>query len=171
MDIRMLVALLVVLTPAQAIELEYAWDMQPTDDMWLIEQLNIVLGTHEYNRSYAPGVFDCIDTVQITSRVLEENGFRPMVLMRAALKSSDDESHLWLAVPDGLGEFAFIETTLFAQDPSAGLGGVVIPEDVESMGYDHGYIVDDMRGLLACFGLENRTLDKPGIESLVKNRC
>ena len=150
-----LILLLLMIAPADAIELQYVWDLQPTENVTLVEDLQSILENGSYNRTYKPGVFDCFDSCNLSERVLAEHGYEPMILMRAALKNSSEESHLWLAVPDGAGQFAFIETTLFAIDPGAGLWGVVIPEDVRAMEYDRGYVIDDLRELARCFGRQS----------------
>lgn len=139
---RILLALLLAILPASAIELQYVSDLQPTENMTLVEDLGRILKNGSYNRTYQAGIFDCQDSCVITHEVLTRHGYRPLFIARLVPKNSSGESHVWLAVPDGVGRYAFIETTLFAFG-WPGLGGVVIPEDVRAMGYDRGYIVRD----------------------------
>jgi hypothetical protein len=152
---RILLFLLLMILPADAIELQYVWGLQPTENMALVEDLRSILENGSYNRAYEPGIFDYFDSCAIAKEVLAGHGHASMALMRAALKNSSEDSHLWLAVPDGSGQFAFIETTLFAFSPAFGLGGVVIPEDVRVMGYDRGYVIEDLGELARCFGRQS----------------
>ncbi len=133
----------IFLLPANGLELDYVSGLCPTDDADFIAGLNAILQREHYETPYQAGKFDCIDTCGISKQALEDNGYNPIVLMRAVRKNESGESHLWLAVPDGKGRFAFIETTIFAFD-DIGLGGVVIPEDVRTMGYDKGYVITDL---------------------------
>jgi hypothetical protein len=108
--------------------------------MTLVDELGQTLQNYSYNMTYQEGVFDCIDSCTITYDILVQHGYNPIAVARLVPKNSNEDSHMWLAVPDEAGRYAFIETTLFAFGWD-GLGGVVIPEDVQSMEYDRGYII------------------------------
>ena len=144
-ELIFVVALVTIAITGQtlAMEAQYVSGLQSTANMSLVQDLKLILNSSQYSETYEAGKFDCIDTCAITQKILQEHGYKPIMIMRAALKSSSEESHLWLAVPDGVGCYAFIETTIFAFQPY-GLGGVVMPEDVRTMGYDQGYIIDDL---------------------------
>lgn len=129
-------------SPSAAIDMRYVSGLQPTDNMTLIQDLKQVLA-FKYDEPYQAGVFDCCDTCRICKAALEKARYQPMVLMRAVPVNQEGESHLWLAVPDSAGRYAFVETTL---------PGIVISEDVATFGYDEGYQVEDLPKLLREFG-------------------
>jgi hypothetical protein len=139
---RIILAAMLIIWIATSTELQYVSDLQPTENMTLVKNLRDILDDGSYNNTYQEGVFDCMDSCKITHDVLAQHGYEAVFIARLVPKNSSEESHIWLAVPDGDGRYAFIETTLFAFGVS-GLGGVVIPEDVRAMGYDRGYIVRD----------------------------
>ncbi|MCK9569478.1 hypothetical protein M0R72_11110 [Candidatus Pacearchaeota archaeon] len=132
------VALLLVVLPASALEMQYVHDLRPTENMTLVGNLKEILGNDSYDKAYQEGVFDCQDSCAITRDVLAKHGYESIAIARLVPKNSSSESHMWLAVPDGAGRYAFVETTIFASGVPA-LGGVVIPTDVRIMGYDQGY--------------------------------
>ena len=146
---------LLMISQSSAMEAQYVSGLHPTCNMSLAQDLRQILDSQNYSEPYKAGTFDCIDTCAITQKVLREHGYGPIIIMRAAMKTSSEESHLWLAVPDGAGCYAFIETTLFAFRPG-GLGGVVVPEDVRSMGYDQGYVIDNLKEMLNCFNINRK---------------
>lgn len=144
-----------MISSALALEARYVSDLRPTENMSFVQDLKQILSSQNYSKPYEAGKFDCIDTCAITLRILQEHGYKPVMLMRAAQKNSSEESHLWLVVPDGTGCYAFIETTIFAFQP-LGLGGIVMPEDVRAMGYDRGYMIDDLSEMLKCFKITRK---------------
>ena len=127
-------------------------DLVSTKDAELVQHLQNILDSYRYTENYSIGKFDNMDAIVITTRILQDNGFNPSTVARFALKGRSGESHMWLAVPDGGGRFAFIETTSFASGiPS--LGKVVdAQESQESEEYASGYVLLDPMQAMRCFG-------------------
>lgn len=118
------------------------------DDQF-IDDLKIALNEYKYTETYEAGQFDCIDTVAITQKILSEKGYNPKMIMRVVEKGEPGESHIWLAVPDSHGSYAFVETTIFAFG-DYGLGGIVSPPDDEA--YRSGILVEDHNQMVKEFG-------------------
>lgn len=130
-------------------DLFQAKNLLPTNDAPFILDLQTVLGSYRYTENYSAGRFDCIDTTVIATRILQDYGFYPSTMGRIALKNWPGESHAWLAVPDGKGHFAFIETCAFA---SGGQGlGAVVPAQ-ESKDYASGNVFLNPMQTFLCFG-------------------
>ena len=124
-------------------------DLVPTKDAELVQHLQNILDSYRYTENYSTGRFDNMDAIVITTRILQDNGFNPSTIARFALTGRSGESHMWLAVPDGGGRFAFIETAAFASGiPS--LGRVVDAQD--SAEYNFGYVLLDPMQAMRCFG-------------------
>ena len=50
-----------------------------------------------------------MDTTIISTRILQDYGYNLSTMARFALKGWDRSSHMWLAVSDRKGRFAFID--------------------------------------------------------------
>jgi hypothetical protein len=124
-------------------------DLVPTKDAELVQYLQNILDSYRYTENYSVGRFDNMDTIVITTRILQDNGFNPSTIARYALKGRSGESHMWLAVPDGGGRFAFIETTAFASGIPT-LGKVV--DAGASAEYTSGNVLLDPMQAMRCFG-------------------
>ena len=90
-----------------------------------------------------------MDTTIISTRILQDYGYNPSTMARFALKGWDGGSHMWLAVSDGKGRFAFIETCAFDSGRSR-LGEVVSAE--QSANYASGYVLSNPMSVIQCFG-------------------
>jgi hypothetical protein len=89
-----------------------------------------------------------MDTTVIATRVLQEYGYNPSTMARFALKGWDGDSHMWLAVSDGKGRFASIETCDFASG-WPGMGELVSVE--QSANYASVYVLFDPMRVVQCF--------------------
>ncbi len=137
------------------LDVYYVDDLPATKNMSLIHDIKEILDSYRYTEKYEAGKFDCMESCSITFDVLQKRGYQPRIIMRPVRKDAPGEAHVWLAVPDGEGRYAFIETTIWAFQ-SAGLGGVVLAEDVSSMKYDCGIMIESPDELAECFGLTER---------------
>jgi hypothetical protein len=148
------VSLFLALVPSAAAfgcvgDLFQVHNLLPTNDASLVQDLQTILGSYRYTENYSAGRFDCMDTTTIATRILQDYGFYPSTIGRIALKKWPGESHAWLAVPDGKGHFAFIETCAFASGMPC-LGAVVSAE--ESKDYASGYVFLNPMQTFLCFG-------------------
>ena len=141
-------------------DLFLAQDLPITRDLNFTANLKEILDSYRYTENYSAGSFDCMDTCIIATRVLQEHGYNPSTMASFALKSGEEDSHLWLSVSDGLGRFAFIETGAFASGRPI-IGEVV--DDEKSGNYSSGYVLVSPMKVLECFGYsEERFLSHLG---------
>lgn len=135
-------------------------DLPVTRDLNFSRNIEDILNSYRYTENYSAGRFDCMDSCIIATRILQEHGYNPSTMARFALKGRDGESHMWLSVSDGLGRFAFIDTTAFASGRPV-LGEVVRSE--ESSNYSSGYVLLSPMKVMQCFGYsEERFLSHLG---------
>ncbi|MDD1741086.1 MAG: hypothetical protein LUQ51_03800 [Methanothrix sp.] len=130
-------------------DLFLAEDLPMTRDLNFTGNLKDILESYRYTENYSAGSFDCMDTCIIATSILQEHGYNPSTMARFALKGRDGESHMWLSVSDGLGRFAFIDTTAFASGRPV-LGEVVAAD--ESGNYSSGYVLISPMKVMQCFG-------------------
>jgi hypothetical protein len=143
-----------------SIDLFQVKDLSLTQDAKFSQNLQDILNGYRYTENYSAGRFDCMDTTIIATRVLQEYGYNPSTMARFALKGWDGNSHMWLAVSDGKGRFAFIETCAFALG-RPGLGELVSVE--QNANYASGYVLFNPMSVLQCFGYsEERFLSNLG---------
>jgi len=141
-------------------DLFLAEDLPVTRDLNFTGNLKDILESYRYTENYSAGSFDCMDTCIIATRVLQEHGYNPSTMARFVLQGRDEESHMWLSVSDGLGRFAFIDTTAFASGRPV-LGEVVAAD--ESGNYSSGYVLISPMKVMQCFGYsEERFLSHLG---------
>ena len=169
-----LVALTLAFIPAAAAfgctgDLFQVKNLLSTNDAYFVQDLQTVLSSYRYTENYSAGSFDCMDTTMIAMRVLQDWGFYPSIIGRIALKNWPGESHTWLAVPDGKGHFAFIETTAFASGVPC-LGAIVSAEG--SKDYASGNVFLNPMQTYLCFGYsEERYLkDLHKVEKIVSGQ-
>ena len=124
-------------------------DLPVTRDLNFTANLKDILDSYRYTENYSAGIFDCMDSCIIATRILQEHGYNPSTMASFALKYGEEESHMWLSVSDGLGRFAFIETGAFASGRPV-IGELV--EEEESGNYSSGYVLVSPMKVLECFG-------------------
>jgi len=124
-------------------------DLPVTRDLNFTANLKDILDSYRYTENYSAGIFDCMDSCIIATRILQEHGYNPSTMASFALKYGEEESHMWLSVSDGLGRFAFIETGAFAHGRPV-IGELV--EEEESGNYSSGYVLVSPMKVLECFG-------------------
>lgn len=124
-------------------------DLPLTKDTNFSQNLQDILSGYRYTENYSAGRFDCMDTTIIATRIMQEYGYNPSTLARFALKGWDGDSHMWLAVSDGKGRFAFIETCAFASGKPV-MGELVSLE--QSANYASGYVLINPMSVVRCFG-------------------
>jgi hypothetical protein len=124
-------------------------DLSLTRDTNFSQNLQAILSGYRYTENNTAGRFDCMDTTVIATRILQEYGYNPATMARFALKGWDEDSHMWLAVSDGKGRFAFIETCAFATDRQV-LGELVPAE--QSAQYASSYVLSNPMKVMQCFG-------------------
>jgi hypothetical protein len=131
-----------------------------TKDAIFSQNLQDILNGYRYTENYSAGRFDCMDTTIIATRVLQEYGYNPSTMARFVPKGWDGNSHMWLAVSDGKGRFAFIETGANATGQPV-LGELVTAE--QSTNYASGYVLFNPMRVVQCFGYsEDRFLSNLG---------
>jgi hypothetical protein len=89
----------------------------------------------------------------IALQVLWQNGYQPKLMVDLKKEADAGESHGWLAVPDGSGSWAMVETTSYAIIP-AGLGLIVIGDNADR--YRSGEILEDPWLALDSWGIGQR---------------
>jgi hypothetical protein len=155
--LRVLIILMLIslmpLGSAGYVEYQVVQDLKPTANLTFIYNLKMILDSYRYTENYSAGQFDCVETCMITQKVLREHGYQVIIIERLVKVDRPGKSHGWLAVPDGNGGWAFVETTIWHFDKAAGLGGIVY--DPQAEGYTSG-ITGDEWALLKCWGLEDR---------------
>jgi ribosomal protein S16 len=138
-----------------------------TNNMTLISELKSVLNSYHFTVPYTIGEFDCVESSYIVQTRLQEHGYDAYVMYRIVSTSSDEESHAWVVVQDGLGAYAVIETTIWAFGVNA-IGGVVIPEDVVAYKMNTGQMTKEPKEFLKGIGLGER-LDRDIVGWVVNN--
>lgn len=130
-------------------------DLPLTKDANFSQNLQDILNGYRYTENYSAGRFDCMDTTIIATRILQDYGYNPSTMARFALKGGDESSHMWLAVSDGKGCFAFIETGAFASGRPV-LGEMISAE--QSANYTSGYVLFSPMRVVVCFGYSEERL-------------
>ena len=142
-------------------------DLPVTRDLNFTANLKDILDSYRYTENYSAGIFDCMDSCIIATRILQEHGYNPSTMASFALTGGEEESHMWLSVSDGLGRFAFIETGAFASGRPV-IGEVVAEE--KSGNYSSGYVLVSPMKILECFGYsEERFLSHLGSVEKISN--
>ncbi len=64
------------------IDVQYVEDLQPTQNMSLVQDLKTILNSYRYTEAYEAGKFDCLESCSITFNVLQDAGYHPRIIMR-----------------------------------------------------------------------------------------
>jgi hypothetical protein len=94
--------------PSKYVEL-----MRPsTENKTWIDDLQKVLDSHNYEKSYRENVFDCSNTSQICWSILQGNGYDARIMM--SYKGHPLDPHMWVAVryPYGAERWVAVETAI-----------------------------------------------------------
>jgi hypothetical protein len=124
-----------------------------SDNTTFLDGLKATLDNYSYTKDYKENYFDCADTCMIALTVLQQKGYQPKLMVDLKKENDPGVSHGWLAVPDGSGSWAMIETTSFAIIP-AGLGLIVVGENSDR--YRSGDILEDPWQALDAWGIGQR---------------
>jgi hypothetical protein len=142
-------------------------DLAISDNSTFLDGLKASLDSYCYTKEYKENYFDCADTCMITMQVLRSKGYHPELMMDLKKANESGESHGWLAVPDGSGSWAMVETTSFAIIP-AGLGLIVIGENADR--YRSGEMLADPWQALDAWGIGPRIRQNLRSYQLMRDR-